>query len=434
MHGTHGNVEGHVDAEISRKRIVLLTHYYWPEPIIFPPQITEALAEAGYEITVVTGYPNRPNGKLHPGYKQRYRFSEVINDIQVLRVPHVINHSRKALERIVNFLSFSLGALTATSEVRGADVVYVYASPATAAIPAQIWRLLFRVPYILHVQDLWPESVTDSGMMGNGRINRLAGRVMGPWLKNLYGKAAALVAISPGMRQVLIDRGNDQEKTFVVYNWADEKTISEKSSRSFSKNKLRLLYAGNLGIMQDVETIVEAAKKFEGRQDFQLTIAGGGVMEDTLRDASESLGRTELTGQLTPSEVSELYLESDFQLVTLKDIPIFRVTVPSKLQASLAAGVPVITTVKGDVAGLINRYQAGIVAEPEDSNSLALAFERALNMTADQRAEMGRNARQLYDEHMSHRAGTSALAAIVAGACSKVTETGMKVSQRGGNL
>ena len=111
--------------------------------------------------------------------------------------------------------------------------------------------------------------------------------------------------------------------------------------------------------------------------------------------------------------VAQCYLAADFQLVTLKDIPIFRTTIPSKLQASLAAGVPVITTVRGDVADLIEEHDAGIVADPENAAALADAFARAYAMTAAQRAQMGSNARRLYEEHMSHAAGTTQITATL---------------------
>lgn len=393
----------------NQKHLVVLSQFYRPEPVMFPPAIAEAFESDGYQVSVVTGYPNRPDGKLYPAYRQRFNFSEEVGGVRVHRVPLVINYSRNALQRIASFLTFSFSALTVTAAVRGADAVYVYATPATAAIPAQVWQKLLGVPYVLHVQDLWPESVTDSGMMGRGTVNRLAAAVMTPWLKRLYSNAAELIAISPGMRELLIERGNEAETSSVVYNWAHETSIIAKSSESFSDRGLRLLYAGTLGPMQDLETVVEAARRYESQQGFSLKIAGGGIMENALHKSAAGLSATKFLGRMPRTDVSALYLESDFQLVTLKDIPIFRTTVPSKLQASLASGVPVITTVKGDVANLIQRYDAGLVAEPENVDSLAAAFEEALNMSANERARMGKNARMLYEEQMSRSAGTSAI-------------------------
>lgn len=406
---------GNADKEVEsgESHFVVVSQFYKPEPFIFPPAIAAALLKEGNRVSVVTGFPNRPGGRLYEGYRQKFGLSEMIEGVEVFRTPLIINHSRKAVERILNFLSFSVSALSVTAKVKDADVVYVYATPATAAIPAQIWNKLFGIPYVLHVQDLWPESVTDSGMLGNRKLAKIAETVMIPWLKRLYGNAEHLIAISPGMRELLINRGNDPNKCSVVYNWADETTISEKKSGSFSGTKLQLLYAGNLGPMQDLENVIEATRKFEGRDGFSLKIAGGGILEETLRTGATGLSKVEFLGRLPRTEVSKLYLESDFQLVTLKDIPIFRTTVPSKLQASLASGVPVITSVKGDVADLISEYKAGLVAEPEDADSLAAAFEEAIRMSVKDRIQMGKNARRLYEEKMSLSSGTSAISSII---------------------
>lgn len=411
--GKLGKPKHVVRSSEKKKQVIVLSQFYRPEPFKYPRDIAIALSDKNYEVSVVTGYPNRPGGKLYPGYRQQIRFSEVIDGIRVYRVPIVINHSNKALERTANFLSFSISALRLTWTVKNADAVYVYATPATAAIPAQIWSKILGIPYVLHVQDLWPESVTGSDMIGQGAVSRIIQAAMTPWLKRLYGKADALVSISPGMRALLVERGNSAETTSVVYNWAEEESLTTKTSDMFSNNNLRLLYAGNLGPMQDLETVLEAARRYDDRSDFSLDIAGVGILQDTVRNAADELSKTNFLGLIPRDEISREYAKSDFQLVTLKDLPIFRTTVPSKLQASLASGVPVMTTVKGDVAALIRSYDAGLVAEPEDADSLSAVFEEALNMSTDERARMGENARRLYEEQMSRSAGTTAIVSVM---------------------
>lgn len=397
----------------ARKKVIVLTQFYSPEGIPFPAAVATGLKEAGHDVCVITGFPNRPGGKLFPGYKQKFGFSEDIGGIKVHRVPLIINHSRNPVARVLNFLSFSTSAMTATNKIKSADVVYVYATPATAAVPAQLWKKFFGIPYILHVQDIWPESVTESGMVGSSKITRIAFRVLSHWTNRLYRNSDMLIAISEGMKDLLVERGNSPEKCTVIYNWANEETITQKSSESFESNKLKLLYAGNLGPMQDLDSLVQAATLMGGDSNFHLTVAGGGILEDQIRSRTEGLPQIDFVGMLSPDEVSQLYLKSDFQLVTLKDLPIFKVTVPSKFQSSLASGVPVITTVKGAVADLIQQYEAGLIAEPENPDSLKEAFQRALEMTAEERSQMGRNARKLYDELMSADLGKSLIVEIV---------------------
>lgn len=397
----------------ARSHVVVLTQFYSPEPSIYNAPIADALLKQGHRVSVVTGYPNRPEGKLYPTYRQKFRYSEEIAGVTVHRVPLVISYSNKSLGRILNFLSFSVSALTVSSAIRDADAIYVYATPATAAIPAQLWKRWYGIPYVLHVQDLWPESVTGSGMMGRGMITRIAESAMKPWLQRLYRGAESLIAISPGMRDLLAKRGDGTDSCAVVYNWADESTVTSKDSESFSKEGVRLLYAGNLGPMQDLDTVLSAAASVDDEPGFQLTIAGGGILEEALKARSTGLTKTRLLGRLSRSEVGRLYKQSDFQLVTLKDLPIFRTTVPSKLQASLASGTPVITTVKGDVADLIRKHDAGIVADPEDPLSLAAAFRQALHLPLEDRVRMGGNARALYEKVMSKQTGLAAIMAVI---------------------
>src|SRR5699024_6833430 len=216
-----------------------------------------------------------------------------------------------------------------TFAIKNADLVYVYGSPATAAIPAQVWQKTLGIPYVVHVQDLWPESVTDSGMVGNSKANNVIRNVLQPWLKRAYGNAAGLIAISPGMRQLLIDRGNKAERCSVVYNWAMESTLEVKPAASFTDDGLRLLYGGNLGLMQDLKTVIEAARTYDDTADFTLDLAGGGMEETDLHTAADGSPNINFLGRLSKEDVAKKYLEADFQLVTLKDIPIFRTTVPS---------------------------------------------------------------------------------------------------------
>lgn len=393
-------------------RVVVLSQFYTPEPQRIASNIANELSERGYEVRVVTGYPNRPTGKLYSGYKQRFRFTETINGIPVHRVPLVINYSSKALERIANFLTFSMSALSVTSQIKDADVVYVYGSPATAAIPAQVWQKLFGIPYVVHVQDLWPESVTGSGMLPKRLVKRVDA-FMKPWLKRLYGTAASNVVISPGMKELMVERGNDPDRCSVVYNWAVEESIRVKSGETFSHTGMKLLYAGNLGVMQDLQTVIAAAQQHADVPGMRLDIAGAGNQEATLHEAADGTPNIRFLGRLSKEDIADKYLDADFQLVTLKDLPIFRVTVPSKLQASLASGVPVITTVKGDVAELLREHNAGIVAEPENVDSLTEAFATALKMTSAERAQMGANARKLYLEHMSQTSSISKITSIL---------------------
>lgn len=397
-------------ARSAAPRILVLTQFFWPEETLYPRDIADHLsAEVGADVQVATGYPIGPGGRIYPGYRQALRFKESWRGVGVNRVPLVINHSANPVERFANFASFAASAVMRLQLAKSANVVYVYATPMTAAVPAQIWKLLFGTPYVLHVQDIWPESVTGSGML-HSSLNWFVSRALTPWLRSVYKNASHIFVISPGMKALLVSRGAIEENISVVFNWAAENSIVETDGSEHSERDLVLAYAGNLGRMQDLSTVVEAVQSASEGFDIELRIAGDGVEEGALRRLAGSSSNIKFLGRIDPAEIHELYRESDFQLVTLLDMPIFRVTIPSKLQASLASGVPVITTVQGDVARLIQEYQAGLVADPENTGSLADAFARAAATTAAERRRMGRNAKRLYEDLMSKRVGLDVIA------------------------
>lgn len=375
--------------------------------------IAEDLSNRGHQVRVVTGYPNRPGGKLFPGYRQRPVHVERDGDVEVRRVPLFISHTANPIARILNFLSFVLSCFTASGFVRGADIVYVYATPMTVSIPAQVWHRLWRIPYVLHVQDLWPESITGSAMVKRSWAKRLVDRVLTPWLASAYRHAAGLIAIAPTMKSILIRRGAPADRVHTVFNWADE---TGSSLPDADVPGLTLVYAGNLGMFQDVGTIVEAARRTSDLDGLRVVIVGTGAEEARLRKLGDGLPNIEFRGAVPPQAMPGVYAESDFQLVTLKDLPVFRGTVPSKLQGSLAAGVPVITTVAGDVASIVEGAGVGLVADPEDAESLARVFREAWALSLDERQAMGRRAKEHYAAAMSRSAGVDEIERVLAGA------------------
>ncbi len=399
-------------------KVAIVSQYYAPEAVPIPADLAHALADRGHQVRVVTGFPHYPTGEVFNGYRQRLRHVEDDGPVKVRRVPSFISHSESAIGRITNYLSFGLSALTAVRHVRGADVVYVYATPMTAAIAPWIWRRTLGIPFVLHVQDVWPESVTGSSLVGEGRVNRLISAVLDPWLRRLYRSSAATMAIAPTMSKMLESRGLPQHKSHTVFNWGNEPAGRTASSKRTPQALRTVMYAGNIGELQDLETAVRAAHMIGADSGLRLVLCGTGVALPRLRGLVSELGarNVEFWEPVGRHHLSELYEQSDFQLITLKDLPVFRGTVPSKFQASLAFGVPVITTVRGDVQGIVEENRIGFTAPPEDADALADAFREALEMPAERQSEMSTRARDLYYSTMSREAGVSRIEAVLLGA------------------
>lgn len=399
-------------------KIAVVTQYYYPEPVPIAQSVAQGLAARGHDVTVITAFPNYPSGRLYPGYRQTRRHSEADGPVRVLRVPIFLSHSQNALGRILNYLSFAWNSYRAGAAVNDVDVVYCYATQMTAAIGPAWWRRRRGIPFVMHVQDLWPESVTGSSMVGGRRLQALIARTLRPWLESLYRGAAATIGIGPSMSRILVDRGVAPERIHTIYNWAQTTDLSIVRSEPSAEGTLSVMYAGNIGEMQDLDTVIRAAALVTDLEGLSISIVGSGVAEARITELARKAGLANVRffGRVPFSEMAEHYARSDFQLVTLKDLDIFKATIPSKLQASLAIGAPVITTVAGDVGELVSNERVGFCSEPGNPEALAEAFRRAYATSPDERAAMGRRARDLYESTMSRESGLDQIESILASA------------------
>ena len=268
-------------------KIVIVAQYYPPEPVPIPHALAHELANRGHQVRVITAYPNYPQGRLYDGFVQRAVHVENDGSVRVRRVPIFVSHSNNALGRVANYLSYGLGVLFAGGFARGADIVYVYATQMSAAIAPTWWQVRRKIPFILHVQDLWPESITGSSMV-NRRVIRLISAVLSPWLRSTYRRAAATIAIAPTMSRLLEERGAPSDRLHTVFNWADEREIGPVNAELTPGKGMNLLYAGNLGELQDLETVVRAAGQVSDIPGLVVHIVGSGIAEARLLEIVRS--------------------------------------------------------------------------------------------------------------------------------------------------
>lgn len=408
-------------------KILIVSQYYDPEPIYIPATVAQGLAERGHDVTVITGFPNYPHGRLYSGFSQGLCSREWDGSVEVIRTPLVISHSENPIGRLVNYLSFALSSMVTSWRVKGVDVVYVYATQMTPTIGPSIARAFGAAPYVMHIQDLWPESVTGSSMVGGGMASRLIAAILGPWLRFLYRQSTATVAIAPSMARMLVDRGVPSSRIKMVYNWANERVpastsvrFREQVVRNPTNDGVLIVYAGNLGDHQDLETVIRAAKSVENVKNLRFEFYGSGMAKDRLEVLATELGVTNLTfcGSVSAADMESVYERADFQLVTLKDREIFRGTIPSKLQAALFNGSAVMSNVAGDVAEICSTEQIGLTCEPGSVESMAEMFLRGAHTAIEARGEMAAKGRDFYVNTMSLNQGMDALETILLEAAS----------------
>jgi glycosyltransferase involved in cell wall biosynthesis len=396
--------------------ILFLTQWFDPEPAFKGLVFAKALRDAGNEVEVITGFPNYPGGRVYPNYTLRWLQREVMDGIRVNRVPLYPSHDASVAGRALNYVSFAISScLYGSLGVRRADIIYVYHPPLTTAFSAAIISIVRRVPFIVDVNDLWPDSLAATGMVRSRRVLALVDRVC-RWL---YKRAARVVVGTPGIRARLIERGVPPEKIEVIYNWSDEKALrlpGASHARDFGMaDRFNVVFAGNMGKAQALDAVIRAAKRVESvNARIQFVFVGGGVEVNNLKKLALELRATNVRflPHMPMNEVGNVLAAADVLLVHLKDEPLFEITIPSKTQAYMSVGKPVLMGVKGDAAQLIGATGAGRLALPEDEASLADVVLDMAQLPSTALAEMGSRGAAFYAQHLSLESGTRKFLAL----------------------
>lgn len=398
-------------------RIAFVTQWFPPEPGTFvAAAIADGLAERGHEVHVLTGFPNYPTGKLHAGYPLKPYRREIRSDnVTVHRAPLFPSHDASAIKRTANYLSFGVSASwIARTKMPRPDVWLTNSSPATAALPALTVPRRLRAPSYLLVQDLWPESVTESGFVV-GKLGRAIDAPLHRFCDWTYRRSTGIGVISPSMAGLLGERGVEPDKLRLLPNWVEDTHLwpneipTDALRRSLGLPDGRLfMYAGNMGELQGLESLIEA---FAQCPEVNLVLIGGGVARTSLQDLVTSRGLLNvyfLASQ--PSErIGRFIAAADIQIVSLRDTRLLRATMPSKLQTCMAASRPVLAHAAGDAADLITGSQSGIAVQPGDVSAAVKAIRHLSDMPTDKLLEMGRLGRVHYELNFAPNVGLDRL-------------------------
>lgn len=399
-------------------RVGLLTQWFDPEPgpAALPGVLARGLRDRGHDVTVVTGFPNYPTGRLAPGYRMRPVLDERRDGVRVRRVALYPSHDGSTARRLLTYASFGLSAtLGGVGALRGLDAVWVNASPITVGWPMWAARYGLRVPAVAHVLDLWPDTVFAGGFGTHPAVARPARAAMDAWCKAIYRSAASVAYISPGVGGVLRERGVPASKLHYVPMWADEDVFFPsnadlRAELGIADDAVVLLYAGTLGHAQGLDALVDACARVDDPRLVCL-VAGSGVAEQALRERARSAGAgaVRFLGRVAPERMTALMATADAAYIGLSTHPLSDVTMPSKTQATLAAGKAVVAAAGGDVARVVAESGAGLLAEPGDAGSIADAIARAAALGRAGLADLGARARRYYEVTFSIERGVSAV-------------------------
>lgn len=391
-------------------KILMLTQWFTPEPTFKGLAFAKELQRLGHEVEVLTGFPNYPGGKIYSGYRVKLWQREAMDGVRVIRVALYPSHDGSGVRRVLNYLSFSLTSLfLGPFMVRKPEVVYVY-NLITLAWSAVFLRWLYGCKIVYDIQDLWPESVASSGMMKNRYLLKMS-HLLSLWA---YRQADQIVVLSPGFKKNLQERGVPAEKIVVIYNWAQEDTPQLKLINDDFvfplelEHTFKVVFAGTMGIMQGLDTVLDAALiSLKNTPNVRFVLIGDGIAKDGLMKQAEDLGLTNIifVPRRPMNEMGRFFTWADALLVHLKKDELFRITIPSKTQAYLAAGRPIVMAVTGDAAELIKDAQAGVCCEPEEPQAMAACIRKLSLLPLKDLDNMGINGKNYYDQNLSLRSG-----------------------------
>jgi glycosyltransferase involved in cell wall biosynthesis len=377
-------------------KILIVTQYYWPEN--FPiNDLALGLRERGHQVTVYTGKPNYPGGHLYPGYGFFARSTEQHQGTHVLRVPLIPRGAGGPFRLVLNYLSFAaIATLLAPFRCPGRyDIILVYQpSPITVGLPALVLKWWKNAPILFWVQDLWPQTLAGTGAV---RSRWLLGLV-DVLVRFIYRRCALVLAQSQAFSPYLQAQGVPEDKIRYYPNSAEAlyhpATVeSQAPERRLMPEGFRVMFAGNIGAAQDFETIVAAADKLRDERDIHWIIIGDGRAQRWVEQEIERRGlraTVHLLGRHPVQSMPRFFALADVMLVTLKEDPVFALTVPSKVQSYFACGRPVLAALDGEGARVIQEAGAGIAVKTGDPTALADAVMRFCRMPVPEREAMGR--------------------------------------------
>lgn len=392
-------------------RVLLLTQWFDPEPTPKGLSFAKELVASGCEVEVVTGFPNYPGGKVYPGYRIKALQREKIDGVWVTRLPLYPSHDGSAARRVLNYVSFAASALIyGLFLAKRPSVIYAYHPPLTVGIAASLIRLIRRIPVVYDIQDMWPDTLKATGMLNNPVALRVVGWVCS-WV---YRCVDRIVVLSPGFKRLLIERDVDAGKIDVIYNWCDESQLAIADSSipdSFPDDRyFRVLFAGTMGKAQALDAVLDAAKILKDElPDVKFVFVGGGVESERLKERAvlEAIQNVVFIPRVPMSQVGVMLRAANVLLVHLKKDPLFEITIPSKTQAYMAVGKPVIMGVSGDAEDIVRDAGCGFCADSESPISIAQAVRDARNSSAEKMLQLGRSGAEYYKNNMSLKVGAA---------------------------
>lgn len=387
-------------------RILIVSQYFWPEGFRIN-EVTKSLVERGLQVDVLTGKPNYPEGRVHAGYSMWGCRREQYCGADVSRVPLFPRGTNSKFRLALNYLSFIFFGLICGPWLlrkKRFDVIFIYApSPILQAIPALFLGWLHGCPMVLWVQDLWPESLSATGHVRNPWVLKMVEQVV----RFIYRHCDLLLVQSHAFVAPVRTLAADTPIEYYPNSVDDSFAAPAKGELPVVKGLgegFSVMFAGNIGTAQAVEVIVAAACLLKKQSDIHFVVLGEGSRWEWMCQQAQQLGldNLHLPGRFPVETMPGFMQQASALLVTLADQEIFKATIPSKVQAYLAAGRPILACLNGEGAELVTAAGAGLAVPTADGSALAAAILQLYSMPPAEREAMGARGRLYYAQHFAH--------------------------------
>ena len=383
-------------------KVLVVSQYFWPETFRVT-EVAQSLQALGHEVIVLTGQPNYPDGKILPGYRAASLRTEFHAELVIFRVPLFARGHGNAVRLLLNYLSFVFSAAVFGPWLlrgRGVDVVFVYApSPILQAIPAICLALVKGAKLVTWVQDLWPESLSATGFVHSPKILGVVAAVV-RWIyrKNDLLLVQSQAFVAPVLKLAggtpVAYHPNPGELSFSMPDAGQQSTLQFEPG-------FNVVFAGNLGTVQALDAVLAAAYLLRNEKDVRFVLVGSGSRGEWLQQEVSRLGLQNITmpGRFPPSDMPGILAKASAVLVSLVKDPIMSQTVPSKVQAYLAAGKPIIASLDGEGARVVMESGAGLACPAEDAQALADAVLRLRDAPQEELHQMAQRGLIYYAQH-----------------------------------
>lgn len=384
-------------------KILIVTQYFYPENFKSNDMAFE-LQKRGHDVTVLTGIPNYPEGEMYHGYGFSKKRKQVINGVEIIRALLLPRGKGGGIRLFLNYFSWaffaSLKARRMSSHKKFDAVIVHEPSPITQFYPALAIKNKQKTPIYFWVMDLWPESLEIAG----GIKNKFVLNFFTKMIQRFYKESEKILITSKGFRKSILEKGDFDHKIEYFPNWAEDTIYSGDLNYPIPvlPDGFKIMFAGNIGEAQDLESIMDTTLKLKRNKEIKFILVGDGRKMPFVQEfiKNNNLEETVYTvGRFPVEAMASFFNVADILLVSLKDNPIFNLTVPAKVQAYMSSGKPIMAMLNGEGSENIKEAECGFAVPAGDSEKLAQAIQDASQKNKEELEKMGMNGKNFYEEH-----------------------------------